>query len=90
VAKAIGKEFGALDILVPNAGIGEMRPLEKWDEAAFDRSFNINFKGPFFLIQALLPLLGNPASIAARESRRYHCESGCDIFRFPIGNFGCS
>ena len=52
LAKTLGKEFGALDILVLNAGIVEMRPLEKWDEAAFDRNFDINFKGPFFLIQA--------------------------------------
>jgi len=33
-----------------------MGPLEKWDEAAFDRSFDTNFKGPFFLIQTLLPV----------------------------------
>jgi NAD(P)-dependent dehydrogenase (short-subunit alcohol dehydrogenase family) len=31
LAKTVGKEFGALDILVLNAGIVEMRPLEKWD-----------------------------------------------------------
>jgi NAD(P)-dependent dehydrogenase (short-subunit alcohol dehydrogenase family) len=61
LANTVGKEFGALDILVLNAGIVEMRPLEKWDEAGFDRSFDIKFKGPFFLIQALLPLFASPA-----------------------------
>jgi NAD(P)-dependent dehydrogenase (short-subunit alcohol dehydrogenase family) len=55
VADAIRQEFGGLDILFLNAGIADMAPLEKWDERAFDRSFNINFKGPFFLIQSLLP-----------------------------------
>src|SRR5215471_10637434 len=54
VAETIRKEFKRLDILFINAGIAEMGPLEKWDETAFDRSFDINFKGPFFLLQALL------------------------------------
>src|SRR5262249_29368853 len=57
LAKEIEGAFGGLDILVVNAGIAELRPLEAWDEQAFDRSFDINFKGPFFLIQALRPLL---------------------------------
>src|SRR6516164_8438028 len=46
VAEKIRQVFGTLDVLFLNAGIADMRPLEKWDEAAFDRSFNTNFKGP--------------------------------------------
>jgi NAD(P)-dependent dehydrogenase (short-subunit alcohol dehydrogenase family) len=72
LAKKIGQEFGQLDILVVNAGIVDMRPLEKWDEAGFDRSFETNFKGPFFLIQALLPLFANPASIVLTTSVNAH------------------
>jgi NAD(P)-dependent dehydrogenase (short-subunit alcohol dehydrogenase family) len=63
VAETIRKEFKSLDILFINAGVAEMVPLEKWDEAAFDRSFDINFKGPFFLIQALLPVFNNPSIV---------------------------
>ncbi len=72
LAKAVGQAFGQLDILVVNAGIVDMRPLEKWDEKAFDRSFGINFKGPFFLIQALLPVFANPASIVLTTSINAH------------------
>ena len=72
LARTVGNEFGSLDILVLNAGIVEMRPLEKWDEAAFDRNFSINFKGPFFLIQALLPLFANPAAIVVNGSINAH------------------
>jgi NAD(P)-dependent dehydrogenase (short-subunit alcohol dehydrogenase family) len=68
LAKNIGSEFTQLDILVANAGVVDMRPLEKWDEAGFDRSFDINFKGPFFLIQALLPIFANPAAIVLTTS----------------------
>jgi NAD(P)-dependent dehydrogenase (short-subunit alcohol dehydrogenase family) len=72
VADTIGQEFGRLDILFLNAGIGEMAPLERWDERAVDRSLNINFKGPFFLIQALLPVFHNPASIVLMTSINSH------------------
>jgi NAD(P)-dependent dehydrogenase (short-subunit alcohol dehydrogenase family) len=72
LAEQISSSFGSLDVLFLNAGIVEMRPLGKWDETAFDRSFNINFKGPFFLIQALLPLFANPASIVLMTSINSH------------------
>jgi NAD(P)-dependent dehydrogenase (short-subunit alcohol dehydrogenase family) len=64
----VRETFGGLDILFVNAGVGEFRPLDQWDEAAFDRSFAINLKGPFFLVQALLPILANPASIVLNAS----------------------
>jgi NAD(P)-dependent dehydrogenase (short-subunit alcohol dehydrogenase family) len=72
VSETIGHAFGALDVLFVNAGIADLRPLEKWDEAAFDRSFAINLKGPFFLIQALLPVFNNPASIVLMTSINSH------------------
>lgn len=72
VAETIRQAFGKLDVLFLNAGIVDMRPLEQWDEAAFDRSFNINFKGPFFLLQALLPIFSNPASVVLMTSINSH------------------
>lgn len=72
VAETIRQAFGTLDVVFLNAGIVEMRPLDQWDETAFDRSFNINFKGPFFLLQALLPIFSNPASIVLMTSINSH------------------
>ncbi|HEX3863869.1 MAG TPA: SDR family oxidoreductase [Stellaceae bacterium] len=72
VADAVREEFGTLDAVFVNAGIGEFRPLERWDEAAFDRSFAVNVRGPFFLLQALLPVLANPASIVLNASINVH------------------
>lgn len=72
VAEATRQAFEALDILFLNAGIVEMRPLERWDEAGFDRSFAVNLKGPFFLVQALLPVFNNPASIVLMTSINSH------------------
>jgi NAD(P)-dependent dehydrogenase (short-subunit alcohol dehydrogenase family) len=72
VADSIKAAFGRLDILFINAGIAEFNPLEQWTEAAFDRSVAINVKGPFFLIQALLPIFANPASIVLNTSVNAH------------------
>jgi NAD(P)-dependent dehydrogenase (short-subunit alcohol dehydrogenase family) len=72
VAGTIREAFAGLDVLFLNAGIADMRPLEKWDEAGFDRSFAVNLKGPFFLIQALLPVFSDRASIVLMTSINSH------------------
>lgn len=68
LAGEIKDRFGSLDVLVINAGIADLRPLEKWDESGFDRTIAVNLRGPFFLIQALLPVFANPASIVLNAS----------------------
>lgn len=68
LAKALADEFGQLDAVFLNAGVAKLAPIEQWDEAAWDRTFAINLKGPFFLVQALLPILANPSSIVLNTS----------------------
>jgi NAD(P)-dependent dehydrogenase (short-subunit alcohol dehydrogenase family) len=72
VAETVRQAFGGLDILFANAGIADLRPIEQWDEAGFDRSLALNFKGPYFLIQALLPVFANPASVVLNTSVNAH------------------
>jgi NAD(P)-dependent dehydrogenase (short-subunit alcohol dehydrogenase family) len=72
VAESVRQAFGQLDVLVINAGIAELKPIEQWDEASFDRSLAINIKGPFFLIQALLRVFAKPASIVLNASVNAH------------------
>ena len=72
VANAIRENFGGLEVAFINAGAGDFRPLEQWDEAGFDRSLAVNLKGPFFLLQALLLVLANPASIILNASINAH------------------
>ena len=64
--------FGTLDVLFVNAGIADLRPVEQWDEESYNRSFDLNVRGPFFLIQALLPVFSNPASIVLNASINAH------------------
>src|SRR6185295_2747576 len=49
VDRAIGT-FGRLDVLVNNAGIGHLGPLEKMPPAEFDRVCRTNLRGPFLLM----------------------------------------
>src|SRR5579871_4458972 len=51
------------DFLINNAGIGTRAPFTETSEAQFDEMVNIHLKGPFFLTQKLVPLMGDGARI---------------------------
>jgi NAD(P)-dependent dehydrogenase (short-subunit alcohol dehydrogenase family) len=72
LADAVQRHFGQLDILFINAGLAQLKPIEQWTEEAFDRNFAINVKGPFFLVQALLPVFAPKASIVLNGSVNAH------------------
>ena len=72
LAQAVQAHFGQLDIVFLNAGVSVWLPIEEWTEEMFDRSFDINVKGPYFLLQALLPVLANPASVILNTSINAH------------------
>jgi NAD(P)-dependent dehydrogenase (short-subunit alcohol dehydrogenase family) len=51
------------DYLVNNAGYGLFTPITEITEDQFDGLFNVHLKGPFFLTQALLPLIADGGQI---------------------------
>lgn len=51
------------DHLVNNAGMGVYAAFAETTEAQFDELMNVHFKGPFFLTQALLPLMADGGRI---------------------------
>ncbi|MFT4994170.1 MAG: NAD(P)-dependent dehydrogenase (short-subunit alcohol dehydrogenase family) [Paraglaciecola sp.] len=51
-----------LDVLVNNAGTAWAAPLGQFPEQGWDKVMDINVKSPFFLTQALLPLLRKNAT----------------------------
>ncbi|ABC30460.1 short-chain alcohol dehydrogenase-like protein [Hahella chejuensis KCTC 2396] len=63
LAQQLSDNFPRIDIVYINAGDVTHKPLDEWDEDCFDHVMNVNLKGPFFLIQSLLPLLSDSASI---------------------------
>ena len=75
VAAALGK-FGAIDVLVNNAGYGYRAAIEEGERADVDKLFETNVFGPVELIKAVLPgmrtqksgVILNVSSIAAARS----------------------
>lgn len=53
---AIAK-FGRVDVLVNNAGYGQMGPIELIPSAAVQRQFQVNVLGTIALIQAITPVM---------------------------------
>ena len=57
-----------LDVLVLNAGISKAARLADYTVEDFDSLFVTNVRGPFFLLQQLLPVLGEGSSVVAVSS----------------------
>lgn len=51
IVDAAVQKFGSIDILIPNAGVLPMKDLESTTEEDFDRTYNLNVKGVYFLVQ---------------------------------------
>ena len=62
LADAIAAREARLDLLVNNAGLTWNQPLDEFPEKGWDRVMDLDVKGPFFLIQRLLPMLRAAAS----------------------------
>jgi 3-oxoacyl-[acyl-carrier protein] reductase len=65
-----------LDILVANAGISKSAKIEDTSLDDFDRLFAVNVRAPFFLVQQLLPILGNGSSVILLSSLGAHAAVG--------------
>ncbi len=61
LAEAYAKHEGELDILVNNAGAAWGEPFDTFPESGWDKVVDLNLKAPFFLTQALAPLLRKAA-----------------------------
>lgn len=70
VAEALGRVWDRTDFhyLVNNAGYGLFEPIASVSEEQFDGLFNVHLKGPFFLTQALLPLMADGGAIVNMTS----------------------
>ena len=64
LAAALAEREPKLDILVNNAGAAWGEAFETFPEVGWDKVMDLNVKGPFFLTQALYPLLKAAASQA--------------------------
>jgi len=64
----IKSRFGRIDILIANAGMGEIEPLGQITPEKFDRQFTTNVRGITFTVQKALPLMKPGSSIVITGS----------------------
>jgi 3-oxoacyl-[acyl-carrier protein] reductase len=65
-----------LDIFVSNAGISKAAAIEDHTVEDFDGLFATNVRAPFFLLQQLLPILGDGSSVIVTTSLAAHFSPG--------------
>ena len=62
LVEAYAKHESSLDILVNNAGAAWGAPYDEFPESGWDKVVDLNLKAPFFLTQALTPMLKKAAT----------------------------
>lgn len=60
--------YGKIDVLFANAGVAFFAPAHEIDEGHFDSQFDINIKGPMFLVKHAIPHLNDGGSIIFNTS----------------------
>ena len=82
LATALAEHTDHLDVLVNNAGVSWGAPLEEFPEIGWDKVFDTNVKGVFFLTQQLLPLL--EANATSEDPSRVINIGSVDGIRTPV------
>lgn len=62
VAKAV-ESYGAVDVLIPNAGAAKVVPFEASDPAAISEQFNLNFVAAIETVRKFLPHINADGSV---------------------------
>ena len=55
--ESVISHFGRIDVLVNNAGVIQVAPLENQTQADYEEAMSIHFWGAFYMMQAVLPHL---------------------------------
>jgi NAD(P)-dependent dehydrogenase (short-subunit alcohol dehydrogenase family) len=72
VADAVRSATGTVDVVVSSAGLVEQVPLPEITPDHYDRTFALNAKAPLFLVQKMLPMMGNGGSIILVSSAMHY------------------
>ena len=81
LAERLGEFEQGLDVLINNAGAIWAAPLAEYPESGWDKVFDLNVKGTFFLVRELVPLLA--AAGTADDPARIINVGSIDGFHIP-------
>ena len=76
LAKQVRSIVNRLEVLVLNAGISKAALVADYTVEDFDNLFATNVRSPFFLVQQLLPILGDGSNIIVISSIGAHAVVG--------------
>jgi NAD(P)-dependent dehydrogenase (short-subunit alcohol dehydrogenase family) len=79
LAARVAEALGPIDLLVNNAGVDASGPVQRIDDATWDRVLAVNLTAPFLLVRACLPgmvqrgfgRILNVASVAGKIGLKY-------------------
>ncbi|WP_072802748.1 SDR family NAD(P)-dependent oxidoreductase [Rhodococcoides yunnanense] len=89
IVAAHGEQFGSMDALVLNAGVGTAGSIADYPMRRFDKTLDVNFRAPFQILQNSIPLLrlvaeADPARgakvIALASLAGVYSESGLAVY----------
>jgi 3-oxoacyl-[acyl-carrier protein] reductase len=69
LAQECRDRYGRLDVIVNNAGVISHEPIDRLPMEEWRRVLDTNLTGAYLVVQAMLPLLGNGASVVNIGSR---------------------
>ncbi|KAF5667279.1 3-oxoacyl-reductase [Fusarium heterosporum] len=72
LVQATVDKFGRIDCVMANAAVAPMNDLESTTEETFDKSFNLNVKGPYFLVQKAVPHMSSGGRVILVSSGVLH------------------
>lgn len=90
LAEALRAREAKLHILINNSGIGWSEPFDTFSEKGWDKTFQLNLKAPFFLIQSLADALAaagserDPARIINIGSLAGEIDNGRDTYAYGL------
>ena len=68
LVEQVKQKYGRIDVLFANAGVADFAPVAAVDEAFYDRHFDINVKGLYFLLQQAAPIVPDGGAIILTAS----------------------
>lgn len=70
--KQTSEKFGKIDVVVANAGTGDVGTVATFSEADFDKAIDLNLKSVYFTVQKSLPYMNDGGSVILIGSNAAH------------------